>query len=304
MEKHYINPNELDNLCRAMWDKIKADSRVNTNSWLFAYAIPRGGVSALYALKAASYAGISLETNLSKVDIFIDDIIDSGATRDRYGSMYPDTPFFALIDKTDPECPYKDKWVVFPWEAKDEDNAETVEDNVLRILQYVGEDIFREGLRETPKRVAKAWAEWCSGYDQDVAEHFKTFEDGAEGTDEMIVVKDIPFYSHCEHHMAPFFGTVSIGYIPDGKVLGLSKFSRIVEVFARRLQVQERVTTQIAQAIMDNMTPKGVAVVIKARHMCIESRGVCKHNSETVTQKLMGVFREPAVRAEFLSLVK
>lgn len=190
---------------------------------------------------------------------------------------------------------------MFPWEDGDMGHTETIEENVTRILQYIGEDVKRGGLLDTPKRVAKAWGEWCSGYKEDVKQHFKTFEDGSEGCDEMVIIKNIPFYSHCEHHMAPFFGTVTIGYIPNGRVLGLSKFSRIVGVFAKRLQVQERLTTQIAECLMEGLNARGVGVVINARHMCMESRGVCQQGSETQTQKLLGIFKEKAdTKAEFL----
>ena len=171
------------------------------------------------------------------------------------------------------------------------------------LLSYVGENPERGGLLETPHRVAKAWKFWCSGYDQDPAEVLKVFEDGAEGVDEMVVVRDIPFYTHCEHHMAPFFGTATIGYLPDGKVLGLSKLSRLLQIYSRRLQVQERLTTQVADALMTHLKPKGVGVVIKARHMCMESRGICQQGSETLTSALRGCFKdEAATRAEFLSL--
>lgn len=162
----------------------------------------------------------------------------------------------------------------------------------------------REGLAETPARVAKAWVEWTRGYHQDPREVLKAFEDGAERYDEMVVVHKIPFYSTCEHHLAPFFGTARIGYIPDGRVVGLSKLPRLLDVFARRLQVQERITTQVADALMDVLMPKGVGVVLTARHLCMESRGVCKQGAETTTCALRGVFKDGTVRAEFLSLEK
>lgn len=163
---------------------------------------------------------------------------------------------------------------------------------------------LRQGLDETPDRVAKAWCEWTRGYTQNPKDVLKAFNDGAENYNEMVVVKDIPFYSTCEHHLAPFFGTASIAYIPDGRVVGLSKLPRLLDVYARRLQVQERITTQVADALMEHLRPKGVGVVLAARHMCMESRGVCKQGSETVTSTLRGVFNEPTVRREFLSLRK
>lgn len=176
---------------------------------------------------------------------------------------------------------------------------------VRGLLQAIGENHHREGLRETPARVAKAWEFWTRGYNMNPAEILKTFEDGAEGCDEMVVRKDIPLYSHCEHHMAAIFGKVTVAYIPNGRVVGLSKMDRLVEVFAARLQVQERLTTQIADAMMEHLKPKGVGVWVSARHMCVESRGVQNQNSETQTTALRGVFKEQSeTRAEFLALVR
>lgn len=174
---------------------------------------------------------------------------------------------------------------------------------VRQLLLAIEPDPDRPGIEETPERVAKAWKFWTSGYGVNPADVLKTFEDGAEGVDEMVVVKDIPFYSHCEHHMAPIFGTATIGYLPDKRIVGLSKLSRLLDVFARRLQVQERLTCQVVDALMTHLEPKGAAVVIKARHMCMESRGVCQQGHQTVTSATRGVFRdEPETRAEFLRL--
>lgn len=164
---------------------------------------------------------------------------------------------------------------------------------------------LRSGLKETPMRVAEAWEFWTSGYGIDPADVLKTFEDGAEGVDEMVVVKDLPFYSQCEHHLAPFFGTATIAYIPSGRVVGLSKLSRLLDVFARRLQVQERLTCQVADALTEHLKPIGVGVVVKARHLCMESRGICKQGHCTITSALRGAFKEqPEVRAEFLQLAR
>jgi GTP cyclohydrolase I len=176
---------------------------------------------------------------------------------------------------------------------------------IYELLRYIGEDVNREGLKETPRRVAKAWNEWCAGYKMNPSDVLKSFEDGADGVDEMVIVKDIPFYSHCEHHMAPIFGTATIAYIPDRRIVGLSKLSRLLDVFALRLQVQERLTNQIADALQNNLGPKGVGVVIKARHLCMESRGINKQGHVTITSALRGVMREvPEARAEFLDLAR
>ena len=175
-----------------------------------------------------------------------------------------------------------------------------IEPAIRTILGFVGET-EREGLKETPHRVAKAWKHWCSGYNVDIAALLKVFEDGADNYDQMVIVKDIPIYSKCEHHLADIFGTATIAYIPNGKIVGLSKLSRLADAFARRLQVQERLTSQIADAIVEHLQPLGVGVVIKARHMCMESRGICQQGHHTVTTALRGVIKEqPATRAEFM----
>jgi len=176
--------------------------------------------------------------------------------------------------------------------------------SVRNLLTVLGENPDRGGLLETPARVASAWSDyWMSGYGMDPADVLKVFEDGGEGYDEMVAVVDIPVYSHCEHHMAAIFGTATVAYIPDGRIVGLSKISRLVDIYARRLQVQERLTVQIADALQEHLKPKGVGVLIRARHMCMESRGICQQGHHTVTSALRGVIAEkPEARSEFLAL--
>lgn len=175
-------------------------------------------------------------------------------------------------------------------------------DIVRDLLKFVGEDPERGGLLETPERVVKAWRFWTSGYGCSPADILKTFEDGAEACDEMVVVRRIPLYSHCEHHMAPIFGTATVAYIPSGRIVGLSKLSRLVDLYARRLQVQERLTTQIADALDTHLQPRGVGVYVDARHLCMESRGVCQQGHSTITTALRGAMKDdPAARAEFLA---
>jgi GTP cyclohydrolase I len=175
---------------------------------------------------------------------------------------------------------------------------------ISMLLRGIGEK-EREGLDETPERAAKAWAFWTKGYEQDPADVLKVFEDGAEDYDEMVAVVNIPFYSKCEHHLADIFGTATIAYIPDGRVVGLSKLNRVLDIYARRLQVQERLTVQVVDALMTHLVPKGAGVVIKARHMCMESRGVCQQGHHTITSALRGVFKDqPETRAEFLALAR
>jgi GTP cyclohydrolase I len=175
---------------------------------------------------------------------------------------------------------------------------------VRRLLAYIGEDPDREGLLETPARFLKAWEEYTRGYRMNPEEILKSFEDGAQRVDEMVIVRDIPVYSLCEHHLAPFFGKAYVGYVPDKRILGLSKISRLVEIYGRRLQVQERLTNQIADALDTHLKPLGVAVVIECRHMCMESRGVRHTGTATVTSALRGNIKTNAdTRREFLSLI-
>ncbi len=174
---------------------------------------------------------------------------------------------------------------------------------VKAMLAMVAPDPLRPGLMETPHRVVKAWKHWTSGYEVDIAALLKVFEDGAENYDQMVIVKDIPIYSKCEHHLADIFGTATIAYIPNGKIVGLSKLSRLADAFARRLQVQERLTAQIADALVEHLDPIGVGVIVKARHMCMESRGICQQGHHTITSALRGAIKdEPQTRAEFLAM--
>ena len=179
----------------------------------------------------------------------------------------------------------------------------STEDLHREILRRIGEDPERDGLLATPKRVEKSLAFLTKGYHEDPNEilHGALFD---VDYDEMVIVKDVEMFSLCEHHMLPFFGKVHVAYIPKGKVIGLSKIARLVEVFARRLQVQERMTRQIADAIQEAIEPHGVGVVIEARHLCMMMRGIEKQNSSTVTSAMVGCFREKETRSEFLSLVR
>ena len=179
------------------------------------------------------------------------------------------------------------------------------ENDWRRFLKSLGEDPDRPGLIETPARVTKAWKHWSSGYSQNPADVLKAFEDGAEEYNELIVVRNIPVYSHCEHHLAPFFGKATVGYMPDGKIVGLSKLTRLVECFAKRLQVQERLTIQVANALMENLQPKAIGVVIRCRHLCMESRGIKTAGEETVTSAMLGELQPNlAMRTEFLHLAR
>ncbi len=178
------------------------------------------------------------------------------------------------------------------------------EEAVRTLLRWAGEDPSREGLLDTPKRVVTAYRDWFSGYATDPADYLgRTFEEVA-GYDELIVLRDIPFESFCEHHMAPIIGRAHIGYLPTDKVVGISKLARVVDAYARRFQVQEKMTAQIAQCICDVLKPRGVGVVIDASHQCITTRGVHKRGVSMVTSQMLGSFREDArTRAEFLRFI-
>ena len=179
-----------------------------------------------------------------------------------------------------------------------------VQDAIRTLLVWSGENPDREGLRDTPSRVGRAWREYCSGYGEDPAVHLtRTFEEVA-GYDEVVLLRDIPFHSHCEHHLAPIVGTASIAYLPTSRVVGISKLARVLHGFAHRLQIQERLTAEIAQCIWDNLHPQGVAVVIKAQHGCMTGRGVRTHGVDMVTSKVLGCFRDdPSSRKEVLALM-
>jgi len=178
------------------------------------------------------------------------------------------------------------------------------EEAVRTLLQWAGDDPEREGLIDTPARVTRAFGQWFSGYEADPMAYLeRTFEE-VEGYDEMVLLKNIRIESHCEHHLAPIIGTAHVGYLPDGKVVGISKLARVVETYARRLQVQEKLTAQIANCILEVLEPKGVAVVIEASHQCMTTRGVHKPGVTLVTSQMLGDFRTNAItRREFLDII-
>jgi len=247
------------------------------------YGVPRGG--------AYISAMLNPVETPEEADVIIDDLIDSGSTREQY--VKHEKPFIGLFDKQQ-ESELKDQWLVFPWEKEEE----PVEDNVVRIFQYLGEDPNREGLKDTPKRYLKFLKQFLTPQEF----NFTTFD--AEGTDEMIIQTNIPFYSLCEHHIAPFFGIAHVAYVPKDKIVGLSKLARTVDLYANRFQNQERITTQIAERLQKELSPEGVAVTMKAQHLCMCMRGVKKHDTWTTTSKMTGIFKEDLnCRNEFLNLI-
>ncbi len=183
-------------------------------------------------------------------------------------------------------------------------SREEVETAFRTIIRWAGDDPDREGLVKTPERMARAYKEYFAGYSVDAASALSTTFEETDGYDEMITLRGIPFESHCEHHMAPIIGRAWVGYVPAHRVVGISKLARVVESYAKRLQIQERMTAQIANAIHDVLQPRGVGVVIKATHQCLSTRGVHKHDTDLVTSRMIGCFRDEVVtRQQFLALV-
>lgn len=328
---------DIDTMASALAEEIISERGAFKEVTLI--GVPRGGIFAAYAVaNAISKAPTSLHAKVANslaeaftrdpeegmnlgYCYFIDDLIDSGDTKKKHQQAYDHVPFRALHTKTADEG-----WLHFPWERETVDITsvatlrdsymttgsskalalapEGITSNITRILQYVGEDTTREGLLETPERVQRAWGEITQGYKATPESLIKVFDAPLEGNGDMVLVDSIPFYSNCEHHFLPFFGTIDICYIPTKHILGLSKFKRLVNIFAQRLQVQERLGVQIAEEIMNGLHPTGVAIRIRARHLCMEMRGVHMQGSHTVTTSYHGAFKQdPALRLEFLSLI-
>ena len=261
---------------------IKKKNKITSKTKIF--GVPKNGMI------VASFFGCKNVYNPEDADIIVDDIIDSGKTKKKYRKMFPKKKFIVLFEKDK-----KGTWINFPYEKNSESDYQ---DLVVRLLQVIGEDPNREGLLDTPRRYLDAFKEFLS------PPEFNMTTFAVENTDEMIVQLDIPFYSFCEHHVLPFFGKGYIAYVPNKKIVGLSKLARTLEMFSRRLQNQERITNQVAQYLQANLKAKGVAVVLKARHMCMEMRGVKTSDTHTVTSKLLGSFKsDERTRAEFLNLI-
>ena len=261
------------------------------------YGVPRGGIYAAMLVGNALTEPFELVEDWEEADFIIDDIIDTGKTK----NSYIDTPFLALVDKQGKDSDLQGEWVVFPWERMN--NEQGPEENIRRILEYIGEDPSREGLQETPSRVVRSYATLFGGYKQDPKDVMKVFGDGA--CDEMVLLKGISFYSNCEHHMLPFSGVAHIAYIPNGRVIGVSKLARILEIYSRRLQIQERIGQQITTCLMDLLQPKGAACILQASHLCMTCRGVQKQGAVMITSSLKGDFLLDArTRSEFMSMIQ
>ena len=266
------------------------------------WGIPSGGAIVASLICAYAHEQIVQVENPEDATAIVDDIYDSGETLQPWISVLP---CYVLVNKG-PECPAvlvpasytdsKEEFVQLPWE----NSVQRGERLVTRMLQMIGEDPSREGLIETPARVVRSWNELYGGYKVDPVKLLKTFE---APSDEMVVVRNILFASACEHHLLPFHGSVDVGYLPNKRIVGLSKIPRLVDAFAKRLQVQERMTSEIANTLNHALQPHGVGVVVRGYHLCSSIRGVGKPGTEMVTQSLLGLFRdEPDVRSEFLQL--
>ena len=265
------------------------------------YAIPRGGVP-LGVLLSEQLKLKMVNKPIGSFTLIVDDICDSGRTLSGYQDYDKAVLFHKIRASVKPIYigQTTDKWIEFPWEIGEASS----EDAVVRIIEAIGDDPNREGLKNTPRRVIKSWGELFSGYGQDPKKILSvTFEEGMEKVDEIVICKNIEFYSTCEHHMLPIVGTAHVGYIPNKKVVGLSKLARLVECFARRLQIQEQLTSQIANSLMESLEPEGVGVIINAKHFCMCARGVNKQSSSMTTSSMLGALRDkPEARAEFLKL--
>lgn len=183
-------------------------------------------------------------------------------------------------------------------------SREQAEAAVKTLLAWAGDDPEREGLKDTPKRVVKAYEQYFNGYTQDAIEILERRFGDVGGYDDIVLLRDINFHSHCEHHMAPFIGKVHVAYIPNKAVVGISKIARVVDIFARRLQIQEKMTAQIANAIEDALAPRGVAVFVQAEHQCMSMRGVMKPNVDTITTQFRGEYSSPEMKASFMSMIR
>ena len=285
------------------------------------HAVPRGGAPLAVALSTTWNLPILSDLQITPLTLVVDDIIDSGKTR----CNYPHNDFAALCvrdwkqraSSREDDAGWRrvtgrtvfaddyDEWVQFWWEKDDPDEILGAEANVMRLIQKIGEDFSRPGLEDTPGRVLKSYKEIYAGYDQDPADVFKVFDVEDYRYDQMVLLKDISFYSMCEHHMLPFFGKAHIAYIPSGnKVIGLSKLARLLEVYTRRMQIQERIGTQVTDALEKYLSPIGAACVIDGQHLCMQMRGVNKQEAVMTTSSLTGVFKtETDTRQELFSLI-
>ncbi len=304
--KYTFQEFEEDIMSIATWVKNKEASGGITFKGV--HGVPQGGVIPAVFLAAELGLPFVPELDPNHPDflqiLVIDDVMDSGATKLKYELH---SLFVCLHVKEgcdfsadySPHEVWKGGWVDYWWEKSG--SGGNIMSPLTRPLQYIEGTASREGLKDTPKRVIESWKTLYGGYEQDPADVMTVFE---EGYDQMVVLGPIEMYSMCEHHMLPFFGQCYIAYIPNGKVIGISKLARLMEIFSRRLQIQERIGDQITDALMEHLEPKGAACLIQAKHFCMVARGVGKQNAVMTTNSLRGCFlEEPACREEFMSIV-
>jgi len=282
MIKKYLSWGDFFDLLTPLQLQIKPDDIV--------FGVPKGGMI------VSNFLTCKKTHDPTQATVIVDDIVDSGKTKKLHTDNFPLARFMAVIDKQK-KLDY-DGYIVFPWEQAEEDAEHTV----AKMIEHLGDNPNREGIIDTPKRVVKSWKTIYGGYSQTPEEVLKTSFN--VDYDEMIISKDIEFYSTCEHHMLPFFGKAHIGYIPRANVVGLSKLSRLLEVYARRMQIQERLTNQIADGMMKVMNPLGCGVIIEAKHFCMVCRGVQKKNSTMITSAIRGLFKSAEVKNEFHNLCR
>jgi len=270
-------------------------SKIDKTKYSNLYPIAMGGYPV--AIKLQQILNLPISFELKENSLIIDDLIDSGKTVANFKN--DKAVLFSKIKRDDIiSCEFNfNDWIILPWEQK-----KTIEDNLIRILEYIGENPNREGLVETPQRIIKSWDKLFAGYKENLDEKIKVFED--DKCDEMIILKDIEFYSTCEHHFLPFYGKGHIAYIPNKKIIGISKLARILEHFSRKLQIQERLANEVCNYIFNKIEPKGCIVVLEAQHFCMIARGVQKQNSKMITSSLKGVFEKIETRDEFFNLIK
>lgn len=305
----YYGVQEFQTDCRYLADQILSAGK----TYKGIHGIPQGGTAVALELSHLLHLPVIQENQLNNWQanaiLVVDDLVDSGATMSRYKGH--DTACLHVKKHTPLDkhptffVSTMDAWITYWWEASEE---RSIEDNITRILQYIGEDPTRPGIIETPARVVRSWSELFAGYKQNPAEIFKVFDE--QGYNELVWLKDIEFFSTCEHHMLPFYGRAHVAYIANGdRVIGASKMARLVDIFARRLATQERIARQVTETLMKNLQPVGAACIIEGIHLCMRCRGIGKQNSVMGTSCLRGRFLEDsdagrAARAELMMLIK
>lgn len=305
--RHIVTEVAFRRCCASLARELRKMAKVLGRP-LSIYGIPKSGSIVASHLAALEPSTLAVVYQPEKADCFVDDIIDTGTTQERYKERYGKRTYALYGKGKQRNCIVlvpRTTWVEFPWEREDATSKEH-QDFVVRLLEELGEDANREGLRATPARFLKAWKEMTAGYTMDLT--LKGMESAdllsPADTHGMVVVQDIAFHALCEHHLLPFIGKVHVGYLPDRHLIGHSKIPRIVEMYARRLQVQERIGQQICDALEQVLKPRGIGVIVEASHFCMMMRGVKKEGARIITSHLKGAFKDdPRTRQEFLSLI-